>query len=98
MTLTDLGSEGIRCPVRWISTLSDQQRPTKAAHSSGSMDPWAAKIMESDFGVLRLRRFLQPFDQAGQVAVALVVQDATKDAAGLKSKAEFDGELKRLLG
>jgi len=56
-----------------------------------------AKISEADFGVLRLGRFLKPFDQAGQVAVALAVQDAAKDA-GLKSRAEFQTELGRLLG
>lgn len=57
-----------------------------------------AKIQESDFGILRLRRFLQPFDQAGQVAVALAVQDVTQGDPKLKSKGEFEGELRRLLG
>ena|GEM_PF-5213928 len=57
-----------------------------------------AKITESDFGVLRLRRFLSPFDQRGQIAVALAVQDVTQNDSKLKSKAEFDAELRRLLG
>ncbi|OQX67447.1 MAG: hypothetical protein B6A08_15460 [Sorangiineae bacterium NIC37A_2] len=57
-----------------------------------------AKVTESDFGVLRLRRFLRPFDQRGQVAVALAVQDVTQGDSKLKSKAEFEAEVKRLLG
>jgi len=56
-----------------------------------------AKITEADFGVLRLRRFLQPFDQKGQIAVALAVQDVSQGDPKLKSKGEFEAELTRLL-
>jgi len=55
-----------------------------------------SKVAEPDFGVLRLKRFFRPFDEAGQVAVALAVQDATKDT-GLKSRTEFAAELRKLL-
>lgn len=57
-----------------------------------------AKIQESDFGVLRLRRFLKPFDQRGQVAVALAVQDVAQGDPKLKSKGEFEAEVRRLFG
>lgn len=55
-----------------------------------------AKVTDADFGSFRFRRLFRPFDQAGQVAVALAVQDVNKDFV-LKSKADFDAEMKRLL-
>lgn len=54
-----------------------------------------AKLADADFPVRRLRRFLQPFDQSGEVAVALAVQDVNQDKP-LKSKTEFEEELRRL--
>lgn len=52
-----------------------------------------AKITEADFLDGALPEIL---DLPGQAAVALAVQDVAKDAA-LKSKAEFEAEVNRLL-
>lgn len=55
-----------------------------------------AKLTDADFGSFRFKRLFKPFDQAGQVAVALAVQDVNKDFV-LRSKADFDAEMQRLL-
>lgn len=54
-----------------------------------------ARLTDRDYGTLRLRRLFRPFDESGQIAMALAVQDVNQDSK-LKSKGEFEAELKRL--
>lgn len=55
-----------------------------------------AKLTDADYGTTRFRRFFRPYGRDGQVAVAMAVQDMTKDEP-LKAKGEFERELHRLL-
>ena len=57
-----------------------------------------AKLSDTDYGVTHIGRIFRPYERDGQVAVALAVQDTQRDEARLRTRCDFEVELRRLLG
>lgn len=55
-----------------------------------------AKLTDANYGSTVLGRIFRPYGPDGQAAVTIAAQDVTYEGA-LRTRAEFDEELRRLL-